>query len=147
MNRNRLLRDLLVAVAACLLWFALVVVGTYATLRLTPAGQLMADLESAREGRRDLGQVLAGYQEPWTLLVETVPRLLWVVLAAATVAAGIFAGAFASLRSPWPPAFAGAAVAAFLVFVEPTSTANWLRAGAVAIMLWATGVLVMRWRR
>ena len=133
MTRTRLLRDLLVAVAACLLWFALVVVGTYATLRLTPAGQLMTDPESAHPGRQD-----------WTLLVETVPRLLSIVLATATVVAGILAGTFASGRSS---AFAAAAVATLLISIEPTSAMNWVRAGPVAIALWATSTLVMRLRR
>jgi hypothetical protein len=146
-NQNRLLRNLFVAAAACLLWFGLVSVGTYLTLRLTSAGQLMTDLESAREGRRDLGGVLAGYEDPWTLLVETVPQLLYVVSVAATVATGIFVGGFASGQSSWPPALAAAAVASLLAFIDLTSPANWFRAGAVAVMLWASGFLVMRWRR
>jgi len=146
-NQHRLLRDLLVAAAACLLWFLLVSVGTYVTLRFTSAGQLMTELESARQGRRDLTGVLVGYGDPWMLLIETLPRLLWLVGAVATVAAGIFVGALTSGRSSWPPAVAAAVVASVLVLVEPTSPANWVRAGAVAVMLWASGVLVMRSRR
>jgi len=140
------LRDLWIAAAACCLWFGLVSVGTYVTLRYTPAGQLMIDLGRAGGDRSAVEAAVAGYDDPFALLTETVPLLLRVVAVCATIAAGIFVGAFAAGRSLWPPAVAATALLSLLGFVDPASVMNWLRAGAVAVILWASGFVVMRWR-
>jgi hypothetical protein len=147
MKRNPLVRDASIVVAGCLLWFGIASAGTYLTLRYTSAGRLLIDLGIAGGDHRAVESALAGYEDPRTLLMETLPQLFWVLLVSATIAAGVFVGAFASGRSLWPLALAAAAVASLLGFMDPASAANWLRAGGVAIMLWASGFFVMRWRR
>jgi len=147
MKRKTLVRDVSIVAAGWLLWFGLASAGTYLTLRLTSTGQLMADLESARGDRGAFDRVVAGYDDPWTLLVETLPRLLRVVMVFASVGAGVFVGVFASGRSLWPPALAGVTVAWMVAFIDPASAASWFNGGAAAITLWASGLFVMRWRR
>jgi hypothetical protein len=141
-----LARDLFALVGGVLLCLALIALATFVVLRSTAAGALLTATQKARGDPEALSGVLAGYDDPFGLVTETLPRLMNVLGFGVSLLVGAFVGAVAHRRVAWISVLSVLALAATRLIGQPTAVSSWLLACGWMLVSWITAALVFRRR-
>lgn len=140
------IRDVFVLIGGVALCVILMAVGTYAVLRTTSVGQLLSDVQNTRYDPAARSEVLAGYDDSFQLVTETLPRLLTIVGLAISVIVGAFVGTLAAPRRAWMSVVSVLPLAATVLVIQPTARASWLFAFVWMGAALAAANVARRWR-
>jgi hypothetical protein len=138
--------DVVVLVGGLVLCVALMAGGTYVALRTTSVGQLLSDTQNTRNDPEALAHVLSGYGDPFTMVMETFPRVLTVLGIVISVLVGGIVAAFVSHRTTWIGIASVLPLVVVVLLAQPTAPTSWLFAFLWLIAAFVAGSVVLRWR-
>jgi hypothetical protein len=142
-----LARDLFALVGGVLLCLALIAVAMFVALRSTSAGALLTATQNARGDPEALSGVLAGYDDPFGLVTETLPRLMNMLGFGVSLLVGAFVGAVAHRRVAWVSVLSVSPLTATRLIGQPAAVSSWLLVCGWMLISWITAALVSGRRR